>query len=329
MAAAVASSAAATYVAPIAAVSDPTETLSQDSPPPAGAATTSAAASVPASPTLSAGMVAALLAQQSADQATAATAAANAPGPATQVTIPQAVLDNMQAFATTSPTPYTDQIGADAATLADSSKASDTDKAQAWVSLTKLLSTGAVYKAGNVSDLQAALDATETTAYAKHAEAVSDQMNAMEWRMATPSITAGTATNAGQNQLTALNQFSPADQQILLATMSGGGFGGSYASVGAWKAALQQQSAAYDAQGSTGSTQSTDAGGATAGSSPASTSAAAASTADIGTQIALKTLTKIAQDIRDGSDAGVLSLFSAAQATSQSSAVPAAASPQT
>jgi hypothetical protein len=160
----------------------------------------------------------------------------------------------MQVFATTDPTQYTDQINASAAILADGSTASDNDKLKAWIGLTQLLTSGSIYNAGNIADLQKAYSAANGT-YEKHVADVELQYNQIETKLAAPAEAAGQSVNGYQNQLTALNSFSDSDQQILLATMSAAGYHGfssvegwqAFATVDEWKSTLKQEAASFQA----------------------------------------------------------------------------------
>lgn len=184
----------------------------------------------------------------------AASASTAAPADAAvQYTLPASVIANMQAFATTEPTQYTDQINTSAAILADGSTASDDDKLKAWIGLMQLTTSGAIYQAGNIADLQKAYTAANGT-YEKHVADVELQYNQIENRLAAPGEAAGQSVNGYQNQLSALNSFSDSDQKILLATMSAAGYHGfssvegwqAFDTVDDWKTTLQQEAASFD-----------------------------------------------------------------------------------
>ena len=155
------------------------------------------------------------------------------------VQIPPAVLSNMSAFATTAPTSYTDQVNQLSSVLADDSKASDDDKLQAWQTLSGLLTSGSVYRAGNVTDLQNALDATESTSFAKSLIDVANRYQDKSLPQARAN--AGKPDfNPAQAQLDVFASFSAGDQKKLFVAL---GLGQTYTDLGAFKADYAKRAA--------------------------------------------------------------------------------------
>ena len=268
MTAAVGSTPASPYVAPPAAVPS---LPSGDS---AAAASSSAAAPLPAgSAPLSDGTVAALVAQQASDASSSASSSASTSSSASASTadhaqIPQAVLDNMKAFQTTSATAYTDQINQYASTINDA-KASDQDRLNAWTALTGMLTSGTVYQAGNVADLQTAMDATQTSGYAK-------SLIQLENHFASVNTTAVSVAKAkgeagAQGMVDALNSFSDADQQKIFVLM---GLNQTYSDVATLKADDQNIADIYAKTGQlTKATMQLGQPGSGSGAKPAATAA--------------------------------------------------------
>lgn len=180
-----------------------------------------------------------------AAQALAADASSAAPPPTDpkQVQIPASVLANMKAFETTSPTAYTDQIGQYASTINDA-KASDADRLNAWTSLSGMLTSGTVYKAGNVADLQTALNATQTSAYAKGLMQLQNEFHTAN------VINADSARSQGnygpQPLLDTLNSYSASDQQKIFVLM---GLNQSYSDLDSMKSSYQQVADTYASNG--------------------------------------------------------------------------------
>lgn len=252
MTAAVSSSTVAAYVAPAAIVASSSDTDAATPSHPSSVAT--AAPPAPSQPNLAPGTVAALVAQQASDSnsgpatSTAASDASDASSSGAgsadnHVQIPPAVLDNMKAFQTTSPTAYTAQIQQYAATINDS-KASDGDRFNAWTTLTGMLTSGTVYQAGNVADLQTALDATQTSGYAKGVMQLENQFHTTN--VIDVDVARGKGQAAVQGMVDALNSYSDADQQKIFVLM---GLNQQYSDVATLKADDQNIANIYASTG--------------------------------------------------------------------------------
>jgi hypothetical protein len=311
----------AAYVAPppnVSGASSSADSAQTDTNTPAA----SSAAPLPSgSAVLSDDTVAALVAQQAAETASPDSAAAPATDDASSadhVQIPATVLANMKAFETTSPTAYTDQIAQYADTINDA-KASDQDRLNAWTTLSGLLTDGKVYKAGNLDDFQKALDATQTSGYAKSLLQMQDQFHA---RNVMAVDTAKARGQAGtQGMMDALDSYSDADQQKLFVLM---GMNQTYSDLATMKADYQNISDIYAKTGqltkatlqlpaAAGGQAKAAAVSPQAAASPAEPDGAPASSADTGTAVALKTLQTISDQLaaaKKGDDDGsILSLF--------------------
>jgi hypothetical protein len=179
------------------------------------------------------------------DEATHALASAT---PATSdgaehVQLPASMLAAIKPFETTSPTAYSDQIGQYATTINDAN-ASDQDRLDAWTSLTGMLTSGTIAKAGNVADLQTAVDATQVSGYAKSLLQLEDQFHSVNVRYADRDRNNGQA--GAQGTVDALNSFSDSDQQKLFVLM---GLNQTYSDVATMKADYQNVSDIYASTG--------------------------------------------------------------------------------
>lgn len=231
----------------------------------------------------------------------------------------------MKAFETTSPTAYTDRVNQYAGTINDA-KASDQDRLNAWTTLSGMLSSGTIYKAGNVADLQTALDATQTSGYAQSLMQLQNQFHAANVSNADADRAKG--VYGPQPLLDTLNSYSQADQQKIFVLM---GLNQSYSDLDSMKADYQQVADIYASTGVlTKGTRQIAANPPSAASSadpaiaapsqvatPASQPAATSTSAtDQGVAVALKTMQSISDQMaaarKGATDGGILSLFKGA-----------------
>jgi hypothetical protein len=174
-------------------------------------------------------------------QALAATPGAAVP--AAHVQIPPAVLANMAAFETTSPTAYTGQVNQYVDTINDA-KASDQDRLDAWTALGRMLTSGTIYQAGNVADLQTALDAEQTSPYAQSLMQLQDQFNTTQVNNLAAARAKG--GSGAQSLLDSINSYSAADQQKIFVLF---GLNLNYSDLNTMKADYQQVADTYAVTG--------------------------------------------------------------------------------
>jgi hypothetical protein len=213
----------------------------------------------------------------------------------------------MKDFETTSPTAYTDQIGQYVNTINDA-KASDPDKLSAWATLSGMLSSGAIYKAGNVADLQAALNATQTSGYARSLMQLQNQFHSANVSNADNDRAKGVF--GPQPLLDTLNSYSAADQQKLFVLM---GLNQSYSDLSNMKADYQQVADIYASTGVLTKATRQMAGNTSSALQSAGAAAAFLPAADQPAAIALKTMQsvsdRVAAELKGATADGIVSLF--------------------